>query len=100
MMPAGIDFKNSTYRLNRDIAARLVDGSYYAVDSRQQILHSFNETGTYIYTKIAAGSGYSGILKALSDEYDISEENAEKDLQGFMTGLIEKGILVTVENKH
>lgn len=42
-----------------------------------------NETGAFCWKKIAEGMDEEAIIKAVTEEYDVSREAAEKDFNAF-----------------
>lgn len=85
---------SKTYVLNGDLVARKIEGEYYIVDSSNRMLHSMNETGTFIFEQIKKKKKGPEILAALCGEFDVDEKSAEEDLGGFIKILKEKKILV------
>ncbi len=84
---------NTNIIINKDIVSRLIDGEYYLVDSKNHILHSLNETGTFIFKQFKKNSSFKDIIKALCSEFEIDENSAKKDLNEFIRILKEKKIL-------
>lgn len=47
-------------------------------------LITLNETGAFLWKMLQAGTTYEDILKALLDEYDVSEADAKAGIDAFL----------------
>jgi len=56
-------------------------------------LHTLDETGTYVWFEIDGKKTLSQILDKLCDEYDVTRDRAQADLQEFIGALEEKEIV-------
>lgn len=52
-----------------------------------------NEVGAFIYQKLEIETTKEELLKAILNEYEVTKEQALKDLDAFMNSLKEKGLL-------
>ena len=52
-----------------------------------------NETGSFLWKQLAEHTDIQALAEALTKEYDVSKEDAEKDVQSFVTMLLDAGIL-------
>ncbi|MEN9742469.1 MAG: hypothetical protein RLZZ65_274 [Bacteroidota bacterium] len=48
---------------------------------------SFNELGSFIYDRIVMGQNFSEILSAILAQYEVTEAQAQSDLQDFIKNL-------------
>lgn len=55
---------------------------------------SLNETGAFLWNVLAEDVTEEGLLKALTDEYEIDEKTAKDDVSKFLDKLREAEILV------
>ena len=51
------------------------------------------ETGAFLWEKLYAGTTKEEMLRALLEEYEVSEEEAEKDIETFLEALFQRNIL-------
>ena len=58
-----------------------------------QEIHSFEDTGLWVWTKITVGITPEEIINQMIKEYDVVEDRAKEDLLAFITDLKQKGIL-------
>ncbi len=81
-------------KVNPGMVVRVIEGVCYIVDPAGKILHSLNETGSFIYWKLEKGYETERIIKALCGEFDISPDEAGSDLREFIEVLRGKKILL------
>ncbi|OHB63370.1 MAG: hypothetical protein A2Y76_11950 [Planctomycetes bacterium RBG_13_60_9] len=55
---------------------------------------TFNDVGRQIWLSVTEGKDVGQIAKQVSEEYDISEEQAVEDTKEFLSGLIENHMLL------
>jgi hypothetical protein len=77
-------------KINRNIVSRLIEGKYYLVDSKGHILHSLNETGTFIFERLKKKR--KDIIRDICKEYEATPEQAGQDLNEFIETLKSKKI--------
>ena len=56
-------------------------------------LHTLDQTGTYVWSEIDGKKTLGQILDKLCDEYDVTRDRAQADLQEFIGALEEKEIV-------
>ena len=54
---------------------------------------SLNESGTFLWSKLADGNHREGLVKALLEEYDVTEEVAENGVDMFLKKLREAELI-------
>ena len=54
---------------------------------------TLNETGAFLFEKIAEGTDEATVVKALLDEYDTDFETASRDVRKFIASLAQAGVL-------
>lgn len=77
---------------------REVAGSYIVVATgalAKEIggIIKLNETGSFLWKKLTENTDIQALTEALTEEYDVSKDDAEKDVQSFVTMLLDAGIL-------
>ena len=63
------------------------------IDNKFDGLITLNETGVFIWKQLEAGKNQDEIVKALLDEYEVSDEQANRDVTDILNQLIVLGIL-------
>lgn len=71
---------------------RKVAGSYLVVAFGQQSVDfngmiTLNDTGAFLWEKLTAGMDRDGLIEAMLQEYDVSREQVEKDVDNFIKKL-------------
>lgn len=56
-------------------------------------MQTMNETGAFLWDYLKAGCGKDELVAALISEYDVSEEDAGRDVDSFTDKLFSAGIL-------
>ncbi len=72
---------------------REIDTEMILVGEKGNVLHSLNETGSFIWSRIDGAIDMDGLLELVCREYDVPQEAALADLVSFIGTLAEKGII-------
>ncbi len=83
-----------TIPIKRDsFSSRAIDDETIIVNDRGDMLHTLNETGSFIWKRIDGHTSVGKILESLYAEYDAPPRSAEDDLLKYIEELAEKGII-------
>lgn len=83
------------YRLNEpDASAEIFDGEVLAINLKNGHYHSIRGTGVSIWSSLIAGVDEPQIVQALHATYGVDRETLEADVRGFVTQLVDGGLLV------
>lgn len=85
--------KDMGIKINKGIVSRDIEGNCYIVDSKNQILHNLNQTGTFIFHQIEKNKNKEKILESLSKDFEVDEKKARDDLDEFLEILSKKNII-------
>lgn len=82
-----VDGARATWRRvgNELVILDLTDSSYLSV----------NDSGTAIWPMLEVGATRSDMVAAILDQFDVERETAETDLDGFLTDLSDRKLLIT-----
>lgn len=80
-------------KLPENIILRKFKSEYFLLDSLNERLHSFNETGNLIFEMWLEGYSKENIAGKLSEEYEIEKEKALDDIKSFLSDLSERKII-------
>lgn len=85
-------------KLNQEFVLRNIAGDSILVpvtgiDNKFDGLITLNETGIFIWKQLEAGKDADGIVAALLEEYEVSEEQARKNVTDILSQLTVLGIL-------
>ncbi len=85
-----------SYTISSDVAWREVGGELFVI-TPDGFLHGVrSEAGLFIWRHIEQGLSRNEILAALCAEFEVSSDEAGKDLDEFLESMIGKG-LITLE---
>ncbi len=76
-------------RLHPQVAARVMDGQALVILADTGEVNVFNPVGTRIWELIDGRHSVTQIIEAITSEYEITEAEASKDVQGFVQELLD-----------
>lgn len=80
--------------INKDnVSFRKVDDEYFILTVPDAVMHNVTGSGVFIFDGLVEGQDEEEILRTLLEEYEVSREEAEKDLGEFLQQMTELGIL-------
>ncbi len=82
------------YFLIKGHIVQKLDNKINIVDGEKSILHTLNDTGSFIFEYIRRGLDHKKIVSQVAKKYKISEKEAEEDLEKFIITLKKKKIIV------
>lgn len=82
-----------TFVPSDNIAWREVNQEIIILNMKSGEYFTLNDVGQKVWLFIINGSCVADIKKNLISEFDVSEEHAESDIESFIQGLIEEGVL-------
>ena len=85
-------------KIKEDFVLRKVADSYVVVPVNKLTLDfngiiNLNETGAFLFEKLQNGCEKADLLKAMLDEYEVSEQKASADIDSFIKKLEEADVL-------
>ena len=83
------------YGWNPEIACRTLEETAFIL--HQSKMMSLNDVGTFIWEQFKIPSHLSGVVQAVIQEFDTTEEIATKDVQGFCDQLLERKLLIEAQ---
>jgi len=90
--------QDKRFKRNQDIVFRKIASEVILVPIRQKIadlqnIFSLNEVGAYIWELLDGENTFSQIKEKLSNEYNISNQIAERDLNDFLQDLVANEVI-------
>ena len=76
-----------------DLSWHELDGEIVALDSDSSEYVATNRTGTALWRLLAEGTSRAQLVDELVNSFDVARERAEADVDAFLDGLREKGLL-------
>ncbi|MBR2133533.1 MAG: PqqD family protein [Eubacterium sp.] len=86
-------------KINKGFAKREIAGSYIVVPVGKKSLEfngmiTLNESGSFMWDCFAEGSTIEEAVKKVTDEYEVDEQTARKDIEKFVS-LLKKNNLIS-----
>jgi hypothetical protein len=75
------------------LVARKVGEETILVSDRGDMLHTLNATGSFIWERLDGRRSIGDIISLMREEFEISDEGTEADVERFIEELAEKGIV-------
>lgn len=80
-------------KISENIILRKFKSEYFLLDSSNEKLHSFNETGNFIFDMWFKGKSKEEIAEEMTREYEIDKNKAIKDTEDFISDLEKRKII-------
>jgi len=85
--------------LHPQVAERIIDGEAVIVLPQSGQVNVLNEVGSRIWELIDGTRNVGEITEAIVAEYDVTSEQAERDVEEFIQELVENKMLVLADEK-
>ena len=72
------------YKLSQDIAVKIINDELFILDRSISVLHSFNETGKFLWQLIQGGVKVEELGKRLCAEFSVDAAQADEDAISFI----------------
>lgn len=82
------------YKLNEKITYREVDDTLLIITPWNNLIHSTESVGKDVFLMIVQHLSFNEISLKITQDYDITEEEANHDIKEFIDSLIVKEILI------
>ena len=92
-----MDLKNKYPDKAPQTASRLIDGEAVIVVPQKDEVKVLNEVGSIVWELLDGRNTIGQMAKVISEEFEISPENAEKDIVDFLCDLYEKDMVILLD---
>ena len=82
---------------NKDCPVRTIGAGLVIESPEENETHSIEDIGAFIWNRINGKNDLDTILDKILREYDVAASTAAKDLQTFISQLMEAGLVLPVE---
>lgn len=89
-----LDAWTSYVAQNLDTPARTVDGEALVITPHDSMLHTLNDTATYVWEHADGTRTLEQIAAAMIEEYEVDPATLKKDLVDFVETAVRRGLLV------
>jgi hypothetical protein len=84
-----------------EVVSRQIEGELILVPIRRGVgdlnsLYSLNSVGSVIWEFLTVGHTLPEMVRRVSDEFEVSAKQAEKDIQEFLDSLLEEKLIASV----
>ena len=76
-----------------NIAARVIEGKAFIINTKTSMLHELDDIGTFIWKHIEKKHSLEEIVNSLTTEFEVTVNQAECDLEEFLSELNKKGLI-------
>jgi hypothetical protein len=92
------NFWDKFFKKNEDIVSRKIAGELFLVPVKgkladMQQLYTLNPVAEYIWQELGAQKSQKDILDGIIEEFNVTKEEADSDLQEFVSELLEAGLI-------
>ncbi len=93
-----IEQDQQLFTRSRSVVSRVVAGETLIVPVRAKVgdlasIYSFNGTGSLLWRLLDMPTGLTDLINAVEREYEVSPEQAAKDVMGFVEELLSAGLV-------
>lgn len=85
--------KGKLLRRGSKTASRIVEGEAIIFTPEDSMIHSLNEVGTRVWELLEEEKTIEELVKVICQEYEVEEEEAEKDILEFINILQNRQML-------
>jgi hypothetical protein len=87
--------KTAKWRKRPQIVDRVIEGEVVLLDLKSGVYYSLNEAGAELWKLIGGeGADESGLAEAIISIYDVTPEEAERDIAELIKDLSAEGLIV------
>jgi hypothetical protein len=83
------------FRLEPDVVSRRLDDQTVLVNLRTNRIFELNRTGARLWDLLGEGSSESQIVERLLSEFDVSQEQLEREVRELIASLLDEGLIAS-----
>lgn len=95
-----MDLKKMNYKYNKNVIYKDRGEMLMAYNQESSDMYEFNEVGGEIFKMVAEETPMKDILKKLTTEYDVTEEDIYDDVLQIINRLIELKVIEVEDDKN
>jgi hypothetical protein len=84
------------YKINKDAAWRTVGAELFVVTADGSLHNIKEDSGLFLWKTLEKGATVSELILALTENYEVDEQTAAKDVGEFVETLVLKQALITL----
>jgi hypothetical protein len=82
------------YRVLKELSVKNVDETLFVLDRANSVLHSFNESGKFLWDRLQQACSTEELCADLAEVYDVGLDQARRDIADFLDILEERKLVV------
>lgn len=79
---------------NPDTPARTLDGEAIVITPDDSVLHTLNDTATFIWDRADGTRTLQAIAEEMTDEFDVDTETLQREAVAFVEDAVKRGLLL------
>jgi hypothetical protein len=83
---------------DEEVASKVIDGEAIIINLANGVYYSMDKVGALIWDLLQAGCTLEEMILAVTDQYDVSREDAESNVRELVQELIRENLVVSAEN--
>lgn len=92
--------KSMRYELAADVVLQMADAEALLVKLGDENMFALNATGAEIVQAIAEGAQIDALIATFAELYAVAPVDVERDVQALLAELLERGLLVVIDERH
>ena len=81
-----------------EVASKVIDGEAIIINLANGVYYSMDKVGALVWERLQAGYTLDDVIRAVTDAYDVSPEQAESNVVELVEELLLENLVVTSEN--
>ena len=86
------------YKINKNLTCRKLSDEYFVLNRTTGYVHTFNDTGVFIWENIVENTPFEDLISKFVDTYSITLDVVKSDLIAFFKSLEEKQLITILDN--
>lgn len=88
---------NTYIRQNPDTPARTLDGEAIVITPDDSVLHTLNDTATFIWDRADGTRTLQAIADQMREEFDVDPDTLQREAVAFVEDAVKRGLLLASE---
>jgi len=83
---------------DEEVASKVIDGEAIIINLANGVYYSMDKVGALIWDLLQAGCTLEEMILAVTDQYDVSREDAESNVRELVQELVQENLVISTEN--
>jgi Coenzyme PQQ synthesis protein D (PqqD) len=81
-----------------EVASKVIDGEAIIINLANGVYYSMDKVGAIVWDLLQSGYTLEEVILAITDDYDVSREEAESNVRQLVEELLQENLIVSSEN--